>query len=145
VGIGLAGAMLAGCGSGTPPRAQQTEVSPPAPVTPDIRACAGVEGVISHLTVDTVHWSPTLHPFDRAISARIALLSGELDKQAPQARAQSIKLAVHSTSKAFTAVSAAMRTHDRSNVNKAIGESRRAFRELKQVCSLDSTGGSSPQ
>jgi PBP1b-binding outer membrane lipoprotein LpoB len=136
LGIGLSAVLLTGCGGSQAP--PQTEVSPAAAVTltPEVRACAGVRAVISHLTVDTAHWSPSMQPFDRAVAARIALLSGELDKQAPGAGAQQISVAVHGTSRAFTAVSSAMRSHDRARVTRAIAGSRVAYRRLKAACSL---------
>lgn len=111
--------------------------TPRATPAADSRACAGAEAVIGHISVDTARWSPTRKPFDRAVAARIADRAGQLDAQAPVAQDATVTRAVHSMSVAFSSVSRAMSARKRVEVNQAITLSRVAYRELKDVCSLD--------
>jgi hypothetical protein len=120
-------------GAGLAPSASAAKAPPAA----DSRACAGAEAVIGHISVDTARWSPTRKPFDRAVAARIADRAGQLDAQAPVAQDPTVTRAVHSMSVAFSSVSRAMSAHKRVGVNQAITLSRVAYRELKDVCSLD--------
>ncbi|MDQ1538523.1 MAG: hypothetical protein QOE58_2916 [Actinomycetota bacterium] len=142
-GVTLAAAMLAGCGhanagSGTTPPAQADTLAAAAPLTltPDIRACAEVQALMGHITVDTARWSPNLNPFDRTVSARIGQLSKNLDKQVPQAKSQHIKAVVHSNAQAFAAVAAAMTAKNTTSVSRAISGTKVAYRQLKAVCQL---------
>jgi hypothetical protein len=141
VGIGMAAVLLAGCGTArahqtVPAAADPAPTATPKVITANVRACSGVQGVIGHLTVATVHWSPTLHPFDKGIAAQIKLLAGDLDKQAGQADSKRIDGAVHLSARAFANVSSAMTSRDRANLNKAIRDSRIAYKVLKQACTL---------
>jgi hypothetical protein len=141
VGIGLAAVLLAGCGNATAHKntaaASPAQAATPKVITANARACAGVQGVIGHLTVATVHWSPTQHPFDKATAAQIGLLAGELGNQAAQADSKRVDLAVHATARAFSDVSTAMRSRNRADLNKAIRDSRVTYKVLKQACALD--------
>ena len=141
VGIGMAAVLLAGCGNASAPKPVAAPASPtpttPKVITANARACAGVQGVIGHLTVATVHWSPTQHPFDKGIAAQIKLLAGDLDKQAAQADSKRVDSAVHLSARAFNEVSTAMTSGKRANVNKAIRDSRIAYKVLKQACTLN--------
>jgi hypothetical protein len=142
VGLAVAATALTGCGS-TPSaanhpalRSVQTQPSPaPAQkVSPDVRACAGVQGVLGHLTADTQTWAPNRRPFDKAVAAHIRLRASELSKQAPQARTAQVRSAVQGTAGAFVAVADAMGSGHRSRVTRAIATSRTAYKQLKLVC-----------
>jgi hypothetical protein len=149
LGAGVATAMLTGCGPVTqvtlaikpPDRAVALAARGPLALEPDVRACAGVQGVIGHLTSSTAGWSPNLNPFDKAISTQIRLLSGDLDKQAPQAQTPHIRQVVHANALAFAALADAMVRKDNTGVIHAIGGTKTAFRELKKVCLLTSDTG----
>jgi hypothetical protein len=145
--LGVAAVMLSGCGHGTAAVASRDTTTHPTqaagvggevtPVlTPDIRACAEVQAVIGHLTVDTVRWSPNLDPFDKAISTQIRLLSQDLAKQAPHAQTQHIRTVVNSNAQAFRAVADAMGGKSSDKVSRAIYATRVAYRDLKKACSL---------
>ncbi|MGY2874485.1 hypothetical protein ACVW00_001675 [Marmoricola sp. URHA0025 HA25] len=134
-------ALVVGCGgtSGEPGTAstQPAVLASPSPVTEDVRACAGVEAIISHITVDTVRWSPNLHPFDKTISSRLATSARELAAQGPQATDTDIQFWIRATAASFSAVATAMAAQKRKHVDKAIDQSRVAYKGLKQACSLD--------
>jgi len=134
--IAVALAMLTGCGHG----AASPETRVAAPVAPtatgDVRACAGVQAVIGHLTAGTARWSPNLDPFDKTISSTIRLQSQNLAKQAPLAKSKNIKVAVQSNAQAFTVMATAMTGKDRDKVNRSIKATKVAYRELKKVCEL---------
>jgi hypothetical protein len=138
LGLAAAAMLVAGCGHVAThvTRAAAPGLDSTAPVSADVRACAGVQAVIGHLTAGTVRWSPTLDPFDKAISAQIRLLSKELDKQAPQAQTPRVQEVVHSNARAFTAVAAAMTSKNAQTVSRAIDASRLSYRDLKKVCAL---------
>ena len=144
-GVSLAVAMLTGCSTATaaktpvqttPSPAATASTAPPKVITANTRACAGVQGVIGHLAADTVHWSPTKQPFDKAIAARIKLLAGQLDRQAGQADSKRVDAAIHLTAHAFTNVSTAMTSKKQSAVTSAIHDLRLNYRLLKAACSL---------
>src|SRR3954451_15980855 len=108
-------ALVVGCGgtsgeSGNPPR---QVLASPSPVSEDVRACAGVEAIISHITVDTVRWSPNLNPFDKTISARLATSARELAGQGPQATDTDIQFWIRATASSFSAVASAMASQKR--------------------------------
>jgi hypothetical protein len=147
----LAALLLAGCGgeagagtraAASPSTASSAVASPaqrsrsPQPVTADDRACTGVQAVIGHLTADTAGWSPLRDPFDKAVAQRIRLRSSELARQAPAGAAPQVVKAVGATARAFTTVSTAMRSKDRTRVTRAINMSRVAYRELKRACPM---------
>jgi len=140
VGIAAAAVLLAGCGNATAHKPVAAAASPvttaPKVITANTRACAGVQGVIGHLTVDTVHWSPTQRPFDKGIAAQIGLLAGDLDKQASLADSKRLAAAVHLSAQAFTEVSTAMMKRNRADLNKAIRDSRITYKVLKHACAL---------
>jgi hypothetical protein len=139
-GLGMAAVLLAGCGNATAHKPVAAAASPasstPKVITANARACAGVQGVIGHMASETLHWSPTQKPFDKAIAAQIKLLAGELDAQAGQADSKRVDAAVHLSAQAFTDVSTAMTSRKRASVNKAIRDSRVAYKVLKRACSL---------
>jgi hypothetical protein len=147
-GVTLAAVTLSGCGhgtagSGTAPPAQAGALAAGAPLTltPDIRACAGVQALIGHITVDTARWSPNLNPFDKTISVRISQLSKNLDRQVSQAQSQHIKAVVHSNAQAFGAIAAAMTGKNATSVSRAISATKGAYRQLKSVCQLKPGAG----
>jgi len=147
-GMTLAAVTLAGCGQATaeggtahPAPAATVAAGAPLTLTSDIRACAGVQALMGHITVDTARWSPNLNPFDKTISARIGQLSKNLDKQVRQAQSQQIKAVVHSNAQAFAAVSAAMTAKKATSVSHAISGTKAAYRQLKAVCQLKPGGG----
>jgi hypothetical protein len=105
-------------------------------ITDDERACVGVEAIISHITVDTVRWSPGVNPFDQTISTRLAGRASQLAAQGSQATNPDIKFWIRATAASFTGVADAMTSRKRTRVEKAITQSRVAYKGLKQVCSL---------
>ena len=142
--LSVAAAMLTGCGgtSTTPggraavaPAAAETTAAPP--ITADIRACAGVQGVIGHLAAETAGWSPRSQPFDQAIAARIRVQSGNLARQAPQAESRQIQVAVRTNAQAFSVLARSMTSHQRQRVDRAVEATKVAYRGLKSVCSLE--------
>jgi len=134
--IAVAVAMLTGCGQGA--AKQETRVAAPAAptATGDVRACAGVQAVIGHLTAGTARWSPNLDPFDKAISSQIRLQSQNLARQVPLAKSKNVRAAVQSNARAFTVMADAMTGKDRDKVNRSINGTKVAYRTLKKVCEL---------
>lgn len=144
-GVGLVVAVLAGGSTPAAPKTPAATTSaaaataskaPSKAINANVRACAGVQGVLGHLAADTAHWSPTLKPFDKAIATRIKLLAGELDAQAKQAESKRIDAAIHLSASAFSHVSTAMLSTKQSAVASAIHDSKQAYKVLKSVCSL---------
>src|SRR4051794_2668538 len=103
IGVSVCLALVAGCGgtSGEPGTAPRQVLASPSPVSEDVRACAGVEAIISHITVDTVRWSPNLNPFDKTISSRLATSARELAGQGPQATDSDIQFWIRATAASF--------------------------------------------
>ena len=139
--LGIAGLMLTGCGSGAAPTASPAPSASVAPapvrqITPDLRACTGVQAVIGHLAADTAQWSPKRDPFGPPISARIRLLAGELGKQGTLASSARVRAAISTNSRAFVGVADAMTTKKRPKVDQAIAATRVAYKQLKGLCSL---------
>jgi hypothetical protein len=112
--------------------------SPPAQATlpdDDTRACVGVQAILAHITVDTAHWSPTVHPFDQDIAARLATQTRYLDHQALAAHLD-VRRAVASVATAFGEVAEAIMARSRARLDQAIARSRTAYSGLKQACHL---------
>ena len=139
------GAALAGGCAAAPPVAQSPQAAHPAahqaapePSAPtlDVRACAGVQAVVSHLAADTRRWSPTRDPFDKDMSSRIGRTARDLGVQASLADTPRVRRLVTSTAAAFGALPRAMASHDRTSVTRAITGTRTAYRALKRACSL---------
>jgi len=147
--LAVAAVMLAGCGHGTvasrdttrPASSAALSAGAPLTLTPDIRACAGVQALIGHITVGTSRWSPNLFPFDKGISSQIRLLAVDLERQAPQAQTQRIQSVVRSNARAFKAVADAMAAKNERNVLRAIDGTKVAYRALKKVCVLKPNAG----
>ena len=127
---------MTGCGA----QASHTPAAPntkPSELAPnDSRACAGVEAVIGHITVDTARWSPRRHPFDIDIATRLSTETKNLAAQATVSDGPEIRAAVMSMASAFDGVATAMRSRQRARVARAIERSRVAYRTLKQACRL---------
>jgi hypothetical protein len=141
----LAAVVLAGCAQDssvrqniTPPEraAAALALQAPAEQARDIRACAGIQALIAHISVSTARWSPNLHPFDKGISGKIHTLSVDLDRQGAQAQTVPIQMVVHSNARAFAAVADAMAGKDIKAVNHSVAASKVAYRQLKKACSL---------
>jgi hypothetical protein len=145
----LAAVILTGCAHVTTLADVSRPTKPPALASEatqvrlprDIRACAGVQALVAHITASTARWSPALHPFDKAIAAQIRGLSQDLQKQAPQAQTVKIQDVVQSNGRAFAAVADAMSGKDASLVNHAIQGTKVSYRELAKVCALTSHSG----
>jgi hypothetical protein len=144
--LGLAAVMLTGCAQDssvrqniTPPEraAAAQALQAPAAQTRDVRACAGIQALIGHITVSTARWSPNLHPFDKVISGKIHALSVDLDKEAAVAQTVPIQMVVHSNALAFAAVADAMAGKDLKAVYKSVAASKVTYRQLKKACSLE--------
>ncbi len=103
----------------------------------DQQACAGVEAILAHITVDTARWSPTVHPFDQDIAVRLASQSRELNGQALAADLN-VRRAVTATATAFGGVAEAIMAKQRHRLDRAIDESRTAYSALKAVCKIQS-------
>jgi len=133
--------LVAGCGSRPPvvqqPGAAARSAPSTRPITADVKACAGAQAVLGHVAADTVRWSSTLHPFDKAIAKRLVERASELAAQGPFATSPDIQTAVHSTAASFASLGTAMRSKKRMEVARAIGRSQVAYKELKTACSLD--------
>jgi hypothetical protein len=122
----------------SPVAAASPSASPPARATlpdDDTRACVGVEAILAHITVDTAHWSPTVHPFDPDIAARLAAQTRYLDRQALAAHLD-VRRAVASVATAFGGVAEAIMARSRARLDRAIARSRTAYSGLKQACHL---------
>jgi hypothetical protein len=139
------------CGSPTSdvrPSATQTQSSDVwpseeashSPVTADVRACAGVQAIISHIAVDAARWSPALAPFDKTVSTRLASEARDLAAQGPHADDPAIQRSVRDTAAAFGGVASAMKSRKRRSVDQAIARTRTTYQDLKQVCSLGDRG-----
>lgn len=130
---------LTACGGPAPASAAAPTIAAPSPAAQgpaslDTRACAGVQGVMGHMTASTVHWVPQRDPFDKVVAAQIRLLALDLARQGPQARTQHTREVVAANAKAFTAVADAMGEGNRKKVTSAIAGTRVAYRALKGVC-----------
>lgn len=144
VGACLTAAVVASCGShpAAAPTAQApgstpsalSSTPPPVPDT-DVRACVGVQAILTHITVDTAHWSPNVRPFDQAVAVRLASQARQLDSQALAAGLQ-VRRAVAATSTAFGGVAEAMMAKDRARLTRAIAQSQHAYTGLKQACRI---------
>ncbi len=145
----LTALVVSSCGSGSPvnttPRALPS--APPAsvpsdptssqagPQDVDSRACAGVEAILAHITVDTSAWSPTVRPFDRSIASRLALETSYLNRQTVAADRR-VRAAVAAAATAFGGVSDAIMAKSRARLQHAIAQSRTAYAVLKTVCKI---------
>lgn len=105
------------------------------PAGPNGRACIGVEAILAHITVDTARWSPTVHPFDESVAARLAYQTRYLDRQA-LAAGLTVRRAVAATASAFGGVAEAIMARSRPRLDRAIARSRTAYSGLKKVCHL---------
>ena len=103
----------------------------------DQQSCVGVEAILAHISVDTAHWSPSLHPFDQDIAVRLASQSRELNSQVLGADLR-VRRAVAATATAFAGVAEAIMTKKRDRLNRAIDASRTAYSELKVACKIHS-------
>ena len=103
----------------------------------DTIACNGVQAILSHITVDTARWSPTIRPFDNTIAERLSTQTRYLNQQALSADS-TVRVAVAVTAKAFGQVSNAIVARSRVRLNRAINHSRSAYSQLKKVCNFSS-------
>lgn len=147
----LSAAVLVSCGNHPTAAPTATVASPPSvqaqaqppggtpggPALPDAdqRACVGVEAIIAHITVDTARWSPTVHPFDQDIAARLASRSRDLDDQALEA-GPDVRRAVAATAAAFGGVAEAIVSKKRDRLDRAVADSRTAYSRLKEACRI---------
>jgi hypothetical protein len=147
----LAAVVLTACGSHSSPAATtQAGTSPPTASAPlqqpaatpgaalpdaDERACAGVQAILGHISVDTARWSPTFRPFDRGIATRLETQTGYLSTQALDSSAP-LREAVAATAAAFDDVSRAIMAKDRPRLDRAIAHSRTAYSALKNRCAF---------
>ena len=144
-GLCLASVALMSCGnesSGSSPDADHaaTAATPrqrEARPTADDRVCGGAEAVIAHIAVDTARWSPDRHPFDVAVSRRLASRANDLGAQTQHAHSPEVKAAVGTAAKAFTEVAGAMSSKKRRRVEDAIAAVRVVYRGLEKVCSFE--------
>jgi len=93
-----------------------------------------VQALLGHLAVATDHWSPTQHPFDKAMAAQIHSTSVSLQKSLQQVQTVVVERAVSASAKAFGAVATAMTQKNRARVHRAITQTRLAFKSLKRAC-----------
>jgi hypothetical protein len=139
-GSGPSAAPTAQAGVSPPAVSAQTQPldATPAAALPDAdeKACAAVEAIIGHITVDTARWSPSVRPFDRDIATRLATQTDSLNDQA-LAASLPLRRAVATTAAAFGDVSKAIMAKDRSALDRAIPASRTAYSGLKKFCKLD--------
>jgi hypothetical protein len=117
--------------------APRSASTPPQASLPDAngRACIGVEAILAHITVDTARWSPTVHPFDQSVAARLADQTRYLDRQA-LAAGLTVRRAVAATASAFGGVAEAIMARSRPRLDRAIARSRTAYSGLKKACHL---------
>ncbi len=143
---GVTVVLVAGCGTTTGAGHTTQDQALPAPsvldatqrpITADLRACAGAEAILGHLTSETAQWSPNLNPFDKTISKRLASRARDLAAQAQQAEDPGVRSAVRASAGSFSSVSVAMRSRKRARVDQAIAASRVTYKDLKGVCHLD--------
>ena len=126
--------IVSSCG-GHPPAAPASTQAGAVVRDADQQACAGVEAILAHITVDTAHWSPTFHPFDQDVALRLASDSRELNSEDPGADL-TVRRAVTATATAFVGVAEAIMAKSRDRLNRAIDESRTAYSGLKVVCKI---------
>jgi hypothetical protein len=135
-GLVLAAFLVSSCAGGAQSPTAAGTVAPAPRTSPsaDAFTCASVQALLGHLTVTTVHWSPTYHPFDPAVAAQIRTTSIDLQKQLQTVRTVAVLRAVSSTAKAFNAVATAMSLKERAQVSRAITASKVAYRQFKKAC-----------
>jgi hypothetical protein len=131
----LTAAVVTACGSHTS-AAPTTQAPVSALAAADDKACAGIEAILAHVTVDTAHWSPGgARPFDQGIATRLATQTRYLTPQA-QGAGPRVRRAVASTATAFDGVAEAIMTKNRAGLEHAILRSRTAYSGLKQACKI---------
>lgn len=144
---GIITVVLTGCGAGTnadaktPTTAHTTQSATQgggraSASHVDLSACAGVQAIMGHLTADTARWSPALNPFDKAISAKMRLMSLDLARQGPRAHTRHLQGVIQSNARAFGALARAMAGKNPTQVNSGIEATKVSYRGLKKACSL---------
>ncbi|GAB3853109.1 hypothetical protein GCM10028801_05190 [Nocardioides maradonensis] len=119
---------------GSLPAAASTELPVP---NADIRPCANVQAILSHIAADTARWSPTKHPFDDTIATRLATETAYMNQQAMTADYR-LRKAVSDTSTAFGLVSRSIAAHSQKQLNHAVKQSQVAYAVLKKICHYSS-------
>lgn len=119
----------------------QSEQSAPSPAQgalsgPDAATCNSIEGILSHIRVDTARWSPTTHPFDATIAERLANQTKFMNEEALNAD-YPVRRAVAATADAFGEVSDAIIARSHAQLNQAVDHSRSAYSALKKVCRFE--------
>lgn len=125
--------LASGCGTTAPTAHEKPAVSREQQAR-DARACTEVEAVLGHIRAATVGML-TIRPFDATVSRRLAEQARSLGEQGADATPE-IRSAVRATATSFTAVADAMRTGKRETLDKAVADSRVAYKALKKACSL---------
>ena len=145
----LTAALASSCGNGassahqaaavvSPPGSVPSSVSTEAPIpAADIRPCANVQAILSHIAADTARWSPTKHPFNDTIATRLGTETSYMNQQAMTADYR-LRKAVADTSTAFGMVSRSIAAHSQKQLNKAIKQSQVAYAVLKKICHYSS-------
>ena len=103
----------------------------------DVRTCVSIQALLGHLAVETAKWVPDKDPFSPAVAAQIHTTAASLARSVPQAQTSLVRLAVNANAQAFGGVAHAMKAKDRKAFDKALVNTKAAFRGLKQVCNLD--------
>jgi hypothetical protein len=141
--LALAATATTGCGqtpnaSRSNPAAASAQASPqPHQYTGDVRACLGTQAVLGHVAASTARWSPARQPFAKPMAVRIRQSSDQLASQGPQAKSPRVRAAVSGIARSFRALSVAMDSRNRRDVNVAMRQTRVSYRVLKATCSLD--------
>ncbi len=143
---------LAGCSAGsdepTPDAADATSATAsegePAPADAasptsdgDTLACADMETLLAKVSVAAARWQPEVDPFDSSVSSTLLIVSQGMETAETKAVTPAVRSAIHESTTAFGDLARATSGDNRKKVQKAIGDTRVAYKSLKQVCVLE--------
>lgn len=121
-----------GCGTATSAGHEESALTARQQAV-DLRSCTEVRAALGHISASTAGML-TMYPFDAQISRRLANQARSLGEQGAGS-APAIRSAVRALSTSFTAVSEAMRTGRRDTLDRAVAQSRVAYKSFTRACS----------